>query len=62
MTAGRSGSSGSQLRGTVTRDGDGWVAYLRLKDPPGPLTHHHRWALRHRGGSAGRYRRDVGRR
>jgi hypothetical protein len=25
----------SKIRGTVTRDGDGWVAYLRLEDPPG---------------------------
>jgi hypothetical protein len=35
-----SGSSGSQPRGTVTRDGDGWVAYLRLENPPGlsPIT------------------------
>jgi hypothetical protein len=24
---------------TVTRDGDGWVAYLRLEDPR-PRTHH----------------------
>jgi hypothetical protein len=30
----------SKIRGTVTRDGDGWVAYLRLEDPPGlsPIT------------------------
>jgi hypothetical protein len=24
-----------KIRGTITRDGDGWVAYLRLEDPPG---------------------------
>jgi hypothetical protein len=30
----------SKIRGTVTRDGDGWVAYVRLEDPPGlsPIT------------------------
>jgi hypothetical protein len=35
-----SGSWGSKIRGTVTRDGDGWVAYVRLEDPPGlsPIT------------------------
>jgi hypothetical protein len=29
-----------KIRGTVARDGDGWVAYLRLEDPPGssPIT------------------------
>jgi hypothetical protein len=29
-----------KIRGTVTRDGDGWVAYVRLEDPPGlsPIT------------------------
>jgi hypothetical protein len=34
------GTSDSKIRGTVTRDGDGWVAYLRLEDPPGlsPIT------------------------
>jgi hypothetical protein len=25
----------SKIRGTVTRDSDGWLAYLRLEDPPG---------------------------
>jgi hypothetical protein len=30
-----SGTWESKIRGTVTRDGDGWVAYLRLEDPPG---------------------------
>jgi hypothetical protein len=30
-----SGTWGTKIRGTVTRDGDGWVAYLRLEDPPG---------------------------
>jgi hypothetical protein len=30
-----SGTWDSKIRGTVTRDGDGWVAYLRLEDPPG---------------------------
>jgi hypothetical protein len=35
-----SGTWESKIRGTVTRDGDGWVAYLRLEDPPGlsPIT------------------------
>jgi hypothetical protein len=35
-----SGTWSSKIRGTVTRDGDGWVAYLRLEDPPGlsPIT------------------------
>jgi hypothetical protein len=35
-----SGTWGTKIRGTVTRDGDGWVAYLRLEDPPGlsPIT------------------------
>jgi hypothetical protein len=30
----------TKIRGTVTRDGDSWVAYLRLEDPPGlsPIT------------------------
>jgi hypothetical protein len=30
-----SGTWDSKIRGTVKRDGDGWVAYLRLEDPPG---------------------------
>ncbi len=35
-----SGTWESKIRGTVTRDSDGWVAYLRLADPPGlsPIT------------------------
>ena len=35
-----SGPWGSTIRGTVTRDADGWVAYPRLDDPPGlsPIT------------------------
>jgi hypothetical protein len=35
-----SGTWDSKIRGTVTRDRDGWVAYLRLEDPPGlsPIT------------------------
>jgi hypothetical protein len=35
-----SGTWESKIRGTVTRDGEGWVAYLRLEDPPGlsPIT------------------------
>jgi hypothetical protein len=35
-----SGTWDSKIRGTVTRDADGWVAYLRLEDPPGlsPIT------------------------
>ena len=30
-----SGTWESNIRGTVTRDGDGWVAYFRLGDLPG---------------------------
>ena len=35
-----SGTWESKIRGTVTRDGDGWLAYVRLEDPPGlsPIT------------------------
>ena len=35
-----SGTWDSKIRGTVTRDSEGWVAYLRLEDPPGlsPIT------------------------
>jgi hypothetical protein len=35
-----SGTWESKIRGTITRDGDGWVAYLRLENPPGlsPIT------------------------
>jgi hypothetical protein len=35
-----SGTWKTKIRGTVTRDTDGWVAYLRLEDPPGlsPIT------------------------
>ena len=35
-----SGTWESKIRGTVTRDGDGSVAYVRLEDPPGlsPIT------------------------
>ena len=35
-----SGTWATKIRGTVTRDGDGWVVYLRLEDPPGlsPIT------------------------
>ena len=35
-----SGTWATKIRGTVTRDGDGWVAYLRLENPPGlsPIT------------------------
>ena len=31
---------GVEIRGTVTRDSDGWVAYLRLENPRGlsPIT------------------------
>jgi hypothetical protein len=34
------GTWDSKIGGTVTRDGDGWLAYLRLEDPPGlsPIT------------------------
>ena len=30
----------TKIRGTVTQDSEGWVAYLRLEDPPGlsPIT------------------------
>ena len=30
-----SGTCDSKIRGTVTHDGDGWVADFRLEDPPG---------------------------
>jgi hypothetical protein len=35
-----SGAWETKIRGAVTRDGDGWIAYLRLEDPPGlsPIT------------------------
>jgi hypothetical protein len=35
-----SGTWDSKIRGTVTRDDDGWVAYLRLEVPPAlsPIT------------------------
>jgi hypothetical protein len=35
-----SGTWNSKIGGTVTRDGDGWLAYVRLEDPPGlsPIT------------------------
>jgi hypothetical protein len=35
-----SGTWGSKIRGTVTAEADGWVAYVRLEDPPGlsPIT------------------------
>ena len=35
-----SGTWGTKIRGTVARDGEGWVAYLRLEVPPGlsPIT------------------------
>jgi hypothetical protein len=35
-----SGTWESKIRGTITWDSDGWVAYLRLEDPPGlsPIT------------------------
>jgi hypothetical protein len=54
-----SGTWETKIGGTVTRDGDGWVAYLRLEDPPG-LTHHHRRPIRHGRGGAGGDRRAVG--
>jgi hypothetical protein len=31
-----SGTWATKIRGTVTRDSEGWLAYLRLEDPPGP--------------------------
>jgi hypothetical protein len=35
-----SGTWDSKIRGTVTLGSDGWLAYLRLEDPPGhsPIT------------------------
>jgi hypothetical protein len=35
-----SGSWNGKLHGTITADSDGWLAYLRLEDPPGlsPIT------------------------
>jgi hypothetical protein len=35
-----SGTWNTKIHGTVTCDGDRWVAYLRLEDPPGlsPIT------------------------
>ena len=35
-----SGSWNGKLHGTITVEADGWVAYLRLEDPPGlsPIT------------------------
>jgi hypothetical protein len=35
-----SGSWNGKLHGTVTADGDSWLAYVRLEDPPGlsPIT------------------------
>jgi hypothetical protein len=35
-----SGTWASRIHGTVTRDGDGWLALVRLEDPPGlsPIT------------------------
>jgi hypothetical protein len=35
-----SGTWQTRIRGTVTRDGDRWLAYVRLDDPPGlsPIT------------------------
>jgi hypothetical protein len=42
-----SGTWDSKIRGTVTRDGDGWVAYLCLEDPPGALSDHDSGPVRH---------------
>jgi hypothetical protein len=35
-----SGSWNGKLHGTITAEGDGWFAYVRLEDPPGlsPIT------------------------
>jgi hypothetical protein len=35
-----SGTWATKIRGTVTQDSEGWVAYVRLEDPPGlsPIT------------------------
>lgn len=36
LTAGHwSGTCESMIRGTVSSDAEGWVAYLRLEDSPG---------------------------
>jgi hypothetical protein len=34
------GSGDSKLHGTITVEADGWLAYVRLEDPPGlsPIT------------------------
>ena len=36
----RSGSWNGKLHGTITADAAGWLAYVRLEDPPGlsPIT------------------------
>ena len=31
----RSGSWNGKLHGTITAEADGWLAYVRLEDPPG---------------------------
>jgi hypothetical protein len=41
-----SGTWDSKIRGTVTREGDGWIASVRLEDPSGPQTRHHRRPVR----------------
>jgi hypothetical protein len=55
-----SGTWATKIRGTVTRDGDGWVAYLRLENPPGlsPITTVGRFATVEE--AAGRDRRGMG--
>jgi hypothetical protein len=42
----RSGSWNGKLHGTITADGNRWLAYLRLEDPPGlsPITTEGRFA------------------
>jgi hypothetical protein len=42
-----SGTWETKIHGTITRDGDGWVACVRLEDPPGlsPITTVGRFAV-----------------
>jgi hypothetical protein len=42
-----SGTCATKIRGTVTRDGDGWVAYLRL-EPDRPVADRNGGTVRHR--------------
>jgi hypothetical protein len=53
-----SGFRNGKLHGTITTDGDRWLAYVRLEDPPGlsPIT----TVGRHRRRGTDRDRRGVG--